>query len=130
MTRPRPSLRPSPGRRGRRKPAPLGRGVGEGLLLLLLALAACAAPEPVRAPDLLAAYRAPDVPPACREAVYDDPKVRELMIAGAGAPSLRAENQDKLAFLQDEALRRCLQEKGLRKAGVEPVKYKWYPSPF
>jgi hypothetical protein len=97
--------------------------------MTLLALAACS--SPVREPQVLATYRTPEIPPECQQAVYNDPKVQALMIAGAGQPVLRAQDQDKLAFAQDEALRRCLREKGLMQpGGVEPVRYLWYKSPF
>ncbi len=121
-----PSPRPSPEGRGSRKPSPFGRGLGEGLLLL--SLSACSTAP---APDVLATYRAPEIPHECEMAVYNDPKVRELLIANAGVPSLIGENQNQLAFAQDEALRTCLRARGLLPAGgVEPVRYQSYPSPL
>lgn len=99
-----------------------------GCRLLALALLAGCGSDP---PSRLAAFRAPEVPPECRAAVYEDPTVRELMRAGAAVPSYRAENQDRLAFAEAEAERRCLREKGLlRSGGVEPIKYLWYPPLF
>ncbi len=78
-----------------------------------------------------AAYRTPNVPPECRAAVYDDPEVRHLIAAGTAVPEYMAENQNKLAFKEADAERRCMQQRGLMPAGgVEPVKYPWYPPLF
>ena len=97
------------------------------LFFAALALAGCSA-SPTK---LVAAYDAPAVPPPCRDAVYADPKIREIMVADAGSPALRATNQNRLAFLQDEAVRNCLRARGeLPKGGVEPVRYQWYRDPF
>ena len=94
-------------------------------LLGVTLLAGCApAPE-----SRLAAYRAPDVTPECRAAVYGDPEVRRLIAAGTAVPNYMAENQNKLAARQAEVENRCMQAKGLMPAGgVEPVKHTWYPS--
>ncbi len=96
----------------------------------LLLLGACESDLPAPR-SVAAAYRTPEIPPECRNAVYDDPKVHAMMVANAGVPTLRAENQDKLAFLQADALRRCMQQQGgVQQGGVEPIRYKWYPNPF
>ncbi|HST73985.1 MAG TPA: hypothetical protein VLJ20_01310 [Acetobacteraceae bacterium] len=90
-------------------------------------LAGCAAPPDNR----FAAYRTPNVPPECRAAVYDDSGVKELISAGTAVPAYMAEHQNKLAFKEAEAERRCMQKRGLMPAGgVEPVKYPWYPPLF
>jgi hypothetical protein len=105
------------------RPAPFLAG------LAALLLGACH--SELKPPTGLATYRAPDIPPECREAVYSDPKVRETMIANSGVPALIGDNQNKLAFLQADAVQRCLQAKGrITEGGVEPIRYKWYPSPF
>lgn len=96
------------------------------LPLLLTFLSACSAP----APAVLATYRAPEIPRECETAVYNDPKVRDLLTANAGVPFLIGQNQNELAFAQDEALRNCLRARGLRAGGVEPVRYQSYPSPL
>jgi hypothetical protein len=89
--------------------------------------AACApAPE-----NRLASYRTPDVPPECRAAVYQDPKVRQLVAAGTAVPTYMANNQNNLAFAEAEAERNCMREKGLLpQGGVEPTRYTWYPPLF
>jgi hypothetical protein len=94
---------------------------------LLLVVSACSAPGPT----LLATYRAPTIPAECEQAVYNDPEVHRIMLANIASPTLIGENQDKLAFAQEEAVRNCLRAKGLLPAGgVEPVRYRWYPSPL
>ncbi len=75
-------------------------------------------------------YRAPEIPPECRDQVFQDPTVRRLIAAGTAVPIYAAQHQDELAFAQTEAVRRCQREKGLTQGGVEPKKYRWYPAPF
>ena len=108
---------------------PAQRRIGRsarGALVTLALLASCAPSHENR----LAGYHASEVPFDCRMAVYDNPRVRQLMIAGAGVPGTMAENQNALAFAKAEAERKCMQDTGLMKGGVEPVRYQWYPSPF
>lgn len=103
------------------------RSLRRVLIVLPVLVAACAPPPQNR----FAAYRTPNVPPECRAAVYDDPTVRQLIAAGTAVPEYMAENQNKLAFAEAAAERKCMQAKGLlRSGGVEPVKYPWYPPLF
>ena len=109
----------------RRRSGPLPRLQSQLLLALCLPLlAACGGSlKPPR-------YRAPEIPPECRDQVFQDPTVRHLIAAGTAVPIYAAQHQDELAYAQAEAVRKCEREKGLIQGGVEPKRYRGYPSPF
>ncbi|MCL2427822.1 MAG: hypothetical protein FWD12_01155 [Alphaproteobacteria bacterium] len=78
--------------------------------------------------DRVAATRAPEAWPECRAAALNDPTVRQMMIADAGVPD--TSDQVALAFARNQAERKSMEDKGLMRGGVEPIRNRWYPSPF
>ncbi len=77
---------------------------------LVLALAACAStpPSPER---------------ACESAANDDPKVKAIIIKGAGNPHAQLEDQDLLRAAKQDATLACLRSRGLiPRGGVERQK--------
>lgn len=97
-----------------------------GALAALALQTACA---PSRS-ERLAASGAPVITEACRREALADPTVRQMMVAAAAVSDRLAEDQISLAFARAEAERKCMEQKGLMRGGVEPVRYRWYPSPF
>lgn len=80
-------------------------GVARGAALALLALlAGCGAPEP-------------PADRACDEAVYNDPRVKLLMMKGAGSEYLQAADQYKLQAAKQDARLACLRSRGLMPPG-------------
>ena len=73
----------------------------------LLGLAACSIdPAPVA-----------NIPAVCEDQVYADPKVKFLIMEGAGSPNLARNTEDQLRFAKIDAARRCMQQKGLARPG-------------
>ncbi len=75
---------------------------------LLLACAACAtSPSTPVSPEVA----------ACREGVYHDPAVKELIEIGAGSQYFMNEHQADLKAAKADATLRCLQSRGLAPPG-------------
>lgn len=111
---------------GRRVPGAIRGVVVTGALAALALQTACAPSHSAR----LAASGAPEITEECRREALYDPTVRQMMVAAAAVSGRLAEDQTSLAFARTEAERKCMEQKGLMRGGVEPVRYRWYPSPF
>ncbi len=83
---------------------------------------------PVLLPMLLAAcdhVQKPMPDPECRQAAYDDEKVKEKRYKNAGiaAFGLSQNDRDDLAYLQNDAYNACMRRRGLAPpGGVEQVR--------
>ncbi len=57
------------------------------------------------------------IPPGCEDQVYADPKVKDLLMKGAGSENYRISHIEQLKFAKLDALHHCMQQKGLAPAG-------------
>ena len=57
------------------------------------------------------------IPPVCEDQVYADPKVKDLIMRGAGNDTLRRNTEDQLRYAKLDAAHRCMQQKGLLPPG-------------
>ena len=60
---------------------------------------------------------AANIPSVCESQVYADPKVKDLIMRGAGSDSLRRNTEDQLRYAKMDAAHRCMQQKGLTPPG-------------
>ncbi len=83
-----------------------------GWLALLAVLAGCASSEPI--PKVV-------IPEICEQQVYADPAVKDEIMKGAGSDFYRNTHEPALAYAKEDALSRCLAQKGLgpKGGGVE-----------
>lgn len=56
-------------------------------------------------------------PAVCESQVYDDAKVKELLMKSAGSQSFARHHEDELKFAKIDAARRCMQTKGIIQPG-------------
>ena len=80
------------------------------LLAALLSLAGCGPGGMDRAPVA-------DFPAQCEAQVYDDPKVKEILMKYAGSVTYARQHDDALKYAKIDAAHRCLQRKGVLPAG-------------
>jgi len=83
-----------------------------GRLAVLALLAGCAANIPI--PKV-------NIPDFCEQQVYADPAVKDEIMKGAGSDYYRNTHEADLAYAKQDALSRCLAQKGLgpKGGGVE-----------
>jgi hypothetical protein len=79
-----------------------------GWLALLALLGGCATDIPI--PKV-------KVPPVCEQQVYADPAVKEEIMRDAGSDYYRNSHEAELAYAKQDALNRCLMQRGLAPQG-------------
>jgi hypothetical protein len=79
-----------------------------GWLALLAVLAGCSANVPI--PKVT-------IPDVCEQQVYADPAVRDEIMKGAGSDYYRSIHEADLAYAKQDALNRCLVQRGLAPKG-------------
>ncbi len=76
-------------------------------LLLLPLVAGCGIDTAPAAP----------IPSVCEAQVYDDPRVKDLLMKSAGSVGFARQHEDELKFAKIDAAHRCMQLKGLLPPG-------------
>jgi hypothetical protein len=79
-----------------------------GWLALLTVLAGCSVNVPI--PKVV-------IPDFCEQQVYADPAGKDDIMRGAGSDYYRNTHEADLAYAKQDALNRCLQQRGLAPTG-------------
>ncbi len=58
-----------------------------------------------------------DIPGQCERQVYDDPKVKDILMKYSGSVTYARQHEDALKVAKEDATRRCLQRKGILPPG-------------
>jgi hypothetical protein len=79
-----------------------------GWLVVLAALAGCTPDRPLPKAE---------IPDFCDQSVYADPAVKDEIMKGAGSDGYRTYHQADLAYAKQDALNRCLRQRGMLPQG-------------